>query len=251
MRVHLAALETSLYPENRKPEILKDTYVLTSYYYARGKDVSDIIRNAKKPIIIDSGAFSFLGKNAVKGRNIDWDRYADEYADFLANNEIECFIELDIDNIVGYPKVKQLTRKIEGRVGRQCIPVWHKSRGGAEWVRLTKEYPYVAIGGIVSKEISPTQYPILAVMIEEAHKNGAKVHGLGFTGTEYLRKYHFDSVDSTNWTFGRYGHHWEYRNGHIRMVKKDPSVRCSNVSGLQRYNLMEWIKFERFAEAYL
>lgn len=68
---------------------------------------------------------------------------------------------------------------------------------------MIKEYSYVAIGGIATKDISPAKYEALFPwMLNQAHKNGAKVHGLGYTRVDNLERFRFDSIDSTTWTVG-------------------------------------------------
>ena len=86
-------------------------------------------------------------------------------------------------------------------------------------------------------------------MISEAHKRGAKVHGLGFTALEYLSKCHFDSVDSTAWTTGnRFG--FVYRFDGRTMKKHDcpKGKRLADSRKVALINYTEWIKFQKYAE---
>ena len=52
--------------------------------------------------------------------------------------------------------------------------VWHKSRGKDYWLKMIKEYDYVAIGGIVTKEIKPSEYKYFHWFIRQATKIIAK-----------------------------------------------------------------------------
>lgn len=221
-------------------------YILESFYYADA-DTERLIPQFGD-FLLDSGAFTFMqGKGTAS-----WDEYADRYADFVKRNNVEKFFELDIDSVVGYEPVKELRRRIEERSGRQCIPVWHKSRGYSEWLRMAEEYPYIAIGGIVSKEIRQEQYKAFPKMIDDAHKRGAKVHGLGFTALSYLKQIHFDSVDSTAWTTGnRFGYLY-YFDG--RTMKKQDAPKGHRIGDPRRaalINYTEWIKFQKYAETHL
>lgn len=201
--------------------------------------------------LLDSGAFTFM--NSFKGK-VDWMEYIDKYANFIIKNNIKYFFELDIDSVVGYDKVKEYTNYLEKKVGRKCIPVWHKSRGIEEWKKLTKEYDYVAIGGIVIKEIKPRDYKYFIPLLEIARKNNCKVHGLGFTGMKYLKKYHFYSVDSTSWTAGsRFGIIYKYENGTIKQINKPANCRIKKEreEECKINNLKEWIKFQNYADKYL
>lgn len=106
--------------------------------------------------MLDSGAFSYInGKNT---NNVNWDEYIESYAEFINNHNIKLFMELDIDSVVGIKEVERLRNKLERLTNKQCIPVWHKSRGKDYWLKMIKEYDYVAIGGIVTKEIKPSEY---------------------------------------------------------------------------------------------
>lgn len=190
-------------------------FILESFYYADA-DTERLIPYYGD-FLLDSGAFTFM---QGKGGSPNWDEYVERYADFIVRNDVQKYFELDIDSVVGYERVKEIRRKLERLTGRPSIPVWHISRGIGDFRRMCDEYSYVAVGGIVSKEIKPDKYPALPPLISEAHKRGAKIHGLGFTALDWLGKCHFDSVDSTAWTTGnRFGYLY-YFDGKT-MKKKD------------------------------
>ena len=158
-------------------------FILESFYYV-DEDTERLLPYFGD-FLLDSGAFTFM-QNAKS--HVDWDEYIERYADFVKRNRISKFFELDIDSVVGYEKVKQFRKKLESLADAQCIPVWHKNRGIEEFKSMCDEYPYIAIGGIAIKEISENQYSAFPAMIKEAHRRGAKVHGLGFTSLKYLPK---------------------------------------------------------------
>lgn len=222
-------------------------YILESFYYV-DKGMERLI-----PIfgdfLLDSGAFTFMmGKNG----EANWDEYVEKYADFIVRNDVKKYFELDIDSVVGYDRVKEIRRKLEKLTNRPCIPVWHTSRGVEEYRRMCEQYGYVAIGGIVSKEIKPDKYHLLPALISEAHARGAKVHGLGFTALQWLPKCHFDSVDSTAWTTGnRFGYLY-YFDGKTMQKKSVPSgYRLADSRTVAQNNYNEWIKFQKYAEIHL
>ena len=223
-------------------------YILESFYYADAD--TERLLPLFGDFMLDSGAFTFM-QNSHKG-DTKWEEYLERYADFIVRNNIQKFFELDIDSIVGYEKVLEYRRKLERLTGRQCIPVWHKSRGLGEYIKSCDEYSYIAVGGIVSKEIKPEQYGAFPKMIAEAHKRKAKIHGLGFTSLEWLHKCHFDSVDSTAWTTGnRFGFIYQF-NGKT-MIKHDcpKGKRLADSRKVALINYMEWIKFQKYAEGNL
>jgi len=217
-------------------------YVLESFFYFKEWQKNYI--KGTKDFLLDSGAFTFM-QNA---KNVDWNEYINRYAKFIVNNDIENFFELDIDSVVGYKEVLAYRKRLEKLTGRPCIPVWHKTRGIEEFKKMCENYHYVAIGGIVTKEIKRKEYEIFPSLIKEAHCCNCKIHGLGFTGVNLLKKYHFDSVDSTSWTSGgRFGTLYKFKSGELLVFQKPKGKRCIKEKA-DRHNLREWIKFQKYAE---
>ena len=219
-------------------------YILESFYYA--DDDTERLLPLFGDFLLDSGAFTFMqnSKKAVK-----WEEYIERYAGFINRNNIQKYFELDIDSVVGYDKVLEYRKRLERLTNKPVIPVWHKSRGIDNFKKMCDQYSYVAIGGIVSKEIKPEQYIAFPQMISEAHKRKAKIHGLGFTSLEWLPKCHFDSVDSTAWTTGnRFGFVYQF-NGKT-MIKHDvpKGKRLADSRKVALINYTEWIKFQKYAE---
>lgn len=216
-------------------------YALESFYYFQ--DWQKMLLKTCKMFLLDSGAFTFMSNVT----DTNFDEYLTRYIKFINDNDIKYFFELDIDSVVGYEKVKQMRHRLEKETGKRCIPVWHKSRGIDEWYKLCKEYRYVAIGGIVSKEITKKDYPVLLQLNKIAARYGTKVHGLGFTNKDAY-KYGFYSVDSTNWkSGGRFG------QLHIFDGKKIISIsakdkRAKNYKQIDNHNIREWIKYQKYLD---
>ena len=225
----------------------KGTNILQSFYYCDDFTEGVIIPNCKN-FMLDSGAFTFFSS----GGKVDWNSYIRKYASFINRNKVKLFFELDIDNLIGYDKVLYYRSKLEDMTGKPCIPVWHKSRGQDEFVKMCEQYDYVALGGIVSKEITQKEYKYFPHLIQIAHDHGAKIHGLGFTNLKGLTQYHFDSVDSTSWVSGnRFGGIYEF-NGKtmIKHGKKD-GQRLADTKAVAIHNFSEWVKFTEYAEKHL
>ena len=223
-------------------DIDKTPYILESFYYIQDWQIP-LIQKAKF-FVLDSGAFTFF----TSKQDTNWDKYLTSYINFIKKNNIDNFFELDIDCLVGYDKVLQLRKRLEQETGKKCIPVWHKSRGKEEFIKMCEEYNYVAIGGIVSKEITSKEYPFFTWFIKEAHKRGCKIHGLGFTSIKELPKYKFDSVDSTSWkSGGRFGQLHIFKNNSIVSIKPK-NVRAKDYRQIDLNNYKEWIKFVNYAD---
>lgn len=221
-------------------------YILESFYYF--KEFQKPLLKKTKMFLLDSGAFTFMNSNA----KISIDVYIDKYIKFINENNIKYFFELDIDNIVGYNKVLEIRKKIETQTKRKSIPVWHISRGFDNFVKTTKEYDYIAIGGIVTKEIKNNQYPIFDKLIKIAHNNNCKVHGLGFTNLKKLPQYHFDSVDSTSWlSGGRFAQAYKFNGKTLIQYNKPENKKVKHYRLINEYNLKEWMKFQKYADTHL
>lgn len=224
--------------------------ILESYYYCRNNKWIPPLIPYLKSFLLDSGAFTFMQGKA----SVNWDEYVEEYADFIRKYDIELFFELDIDSIVGLKEVERLRKKLETLTGKKPIPVWHVSRGKEYFVKMCKEYPYVALGGIVTQEVPRNVYEkAFPWFIQTAHKYGAKIHGLGYTSIEKLKIYHFDSVDSTAWLYGNRGGYLYIFNPHTgTMDKKDAPAGCRLKSKeAAMFNFKEWCKFQEYAEKHL
>lgn len=219
--------------------------MLESFCYVKDWQTRNIHRF--KSFMLDSGGFSFLyGKSG--GTGIDWGDYVRRYARYVVENDVELFLELDIDTIVGYERVREYRDLLETLTGRRCIPVWHVERGVDDFLSTCANYPYVAIGGIAVRDGRRSLERYLPTLTREAHRRGAKVHGLGYTNLEGLRGSGLDSVDSTAWLYGNRGgfaYQWDGRT--MRKVKKGPGQRVS-ARELARHNFLQWVEMAEAME---
>ena len=223
-----------------------DINILESFYYTDDYVVKMIpyLRN----FMLDSGAFTFF----TSGQKMNWDEYVEQYADFINKNGVKLFFELDIDKLIGYNEVIRLRNKLEKLTNKQCIPVWHTFRGKENFKEMCAEYKYVAIGGIVSKEITRSHYQYFPWFIQYAHQQGCKIHGLGFTNLQGLKKYHFDSVDSTAWVSGnRFGGLYHFNGTDLVKIARAENQRMKDTKRLAIVNFNEWVKFMQYARTNL
>jgi len=222
--------------------------ILESYYYARdNKYFQELLSTANlMDFLLDSGAYTFM--NNATSKTINWTKYVEQYAAFINKYNIKQFFELDIDSLVGLEQVEQLRNQLENQTGKKSIPVWHKSRGLDYYHKMVKEYEYVAIGGIVNKEIKKQHYGIFHKLLKIARENKCKVHGLGFTPTKGLNKYKFYSVDSTAWLYGNLGGYvYHFKNGIMNktMVPNGKKLKSQMVA---QHNFNQWIKYQQYAK---
>ena len=219
---------------------------MESFYYARKDDRLRSWIKRYNRIMVDSGAFTFImGKQDKK---IDINKFTAEYIDFVNEYNIDLFFEMDVDKVYGYSTVKKLRKKIEQGTGKQTIPVYHMSRGKADWRAMCKDYPYIALG-IGGKDFSFTDVNAFKAFNGYAQEQGCKVHMLGVTGMTVLDKVPFTSVDSSSWlSSNRYGGSIHRFNGHkIQIIGvKDKVIK--DQTNLMRHNLTQWIKYSNYKE---
>lgn len=180
--------------------------ILESYWYAQKDSKFARYLPTAENFLMDSGAFTFMA-NAKRHATLDWDKYTDGYIDFINKHDIKLFFEMDIDSVAGLSTAERLRERIERETGKKSIPVWHFTRGLDYFVDMCKEYDYVAFGGLMtdgkSRQENERAFPWF---IDTAHKYGAKIHLLGYSSLEGLKKYRPDSADSSSWHCGsKYG----------------------------------------------
>lgn len=172
-------------------------YNLMSYYYIQNKGLAtaERIRDHTEEILIDSGAHSFQF-----GKKVNWDEYTRNYAEFIQyfdRPNVVGYFEMDIENIIGYDKVKDLRRILEN-VSDKIIPVWHPPRGIQDFKDMCAQYAgkIIAIGGFRGTDIKDEQF---IMFLKYAKKHNCKVHCLGMTRKRILDKVPFDYTDSSTW----------------------------------------------------
>ena len=253
MDIYLAGANLWKYPIEAgvlNAQFGKNVNILQSFYY-EDPAITNLIPHLKN-YMLDSGAFTFF----LAGKHVDWNLYVQKYCDYINQHDVKLFFELDIDALIGYEKVKQIRKTIEQKTGKQPIPVWHQNRGKEEFVNMCKEYSYVAIGGLVGAggqqgEYNRKYWKYFSWFIETAHSYGAKIHALGFTATSALKKYHFDSVDSSAWTTGnRYGGVYKFTGNNIVRMNVPPGKKMIT-SAVAIHNYCEWVKYANYAITHL
>lgn len=216
--------------------------ILESFYYIRKGTLNCLKWINKQNFLLDSGAFTFL-KHAKK---VNFDEYLANYARFINENNVELFFELDIDAIVGLEKVEEYRRRLEELTGKKPIPVWHKSRGKEYFVKMCQEYPYVAIGGYVLKEMPKSILEgLFPWFIKTAHSNNAKIHVLGYTSIPNLWKFNIDSVDSNRWAQGNIsGFFYKYQSKKMDTIFPPDKMKINSYN-VAMNNFIQFVKLSK------
>lgn len=226
-------------------EPTKNWNCLTSFQYReclRGRTPKDF-----KNFMADSGAFTAM--NA--GKKIDA-KYIDDYIAWIKANDIKNFVEMDLDEIIGYDKTLEIRNHIEKETGRSPIPVWHFERGEQGWVDMCKQYPYVSISlsrmTSTSKWLQKYNFQPLDWFMKVARQNRAKVHALGCNDLQLLRRYHFYSADSSVHSLGqRFGNILCFKDGKIINLNKH-RVNKVNRQKVNENNMKVMMEVMRYAE---
>lgn len=249
MDVFLAGLHAEKNRANAEDDFRQRILVLESFYYMDDWMVPYI--RDHWDFLLDSGAFTFMNdtKNA---EGVSWEEYTERYAQFIVENDIDLFFELDIDAVVGIKRVEEIRKRLEDLTDKLPIPVWHKTRGKKYWEMMIEKYPYVALGGMASnvgyKDKVEAVFPYF---INTARKAGAKIHALGYTSIKGLRKYKFDSVDSTAWLYGNRGGFLYHFNGRDLEKRDAPEGHRLKARPAAIHNFREWVKFQHYAKTNL
>tara|TARA_R110000787_G_C13362732_1_gene440178 strand:+ start:400 stop:1164 length:765 start_codon:yes stop_codon:yes gene_type:complete len=251
MKIYLAGFKSLAGKITNKTH--NDVHLLSSFYEHKNGKYGDYVEQEKH--ILDSGAFSAINDKTGKFKNFDWDKYLDKYIEFIKKTKQKLFFELDIDCVVGLKKVEYYRKKLEDAIGIAPIICWHPTRGKEYWIKSCEEYSYVALGTTIATNMGKkirSNPAVLKWFIDHAHKNNAKIHGLGFTEMNWLDRLNFDSVDSTTWLNGGKFGEYQWFNGKIikkrnaiglgKKVRKDKSME------LLIHNFNEWHKFQKYAE---
>ena len=144
-------------------------------------------------IFMDSGAFSAFTKKTAVNLN--------EYIDFLhsCKDKLDVYCCLDV---IGNVEATWKNFEEMKRAGLDPLPVYHSGED-EKYLRRCLEYDYFCLGGMAKDSAAKLRVPFLdKAFTIICDKNGipkSKVHGLGMTSFELMRRYPFYSVDSTSW----------------------------------------------------
>ncbi len=248
MKIFLAGTKGHQYCiQDIQTEQEQNICVLESFYYMQDW-MKPYIRE-HWDFLLDSGAFTFMGNNDTN--EIDWNAYLTKYIDFINEMDIDHFLELDIDSVVGIKKVEELRARLEKETGKKSIPVWHPSRSLNYYHKMVEDYDYVALslsGKYTSRWIRNSGgLNVISKLLDIAKKQNCKVHGLGYTKLNHLPKLKFHSVDSTAWIYGNRGGYLYQFNGKSIDKINNPKGKRLKSRAVAIHNFKEWVKFQKYA----
>lgn len=220
----------------------RSKYILATFAYLKQKVFEKIVC---EDFMLDSGAFTFLSKSDIE---MDWKKYVEKYAAFVRANNIKHFFELDIYKIIGVKQTEILRDRLEQTAGRAAMPVWHRILGLDYLHKLSESHKYIGFGGFALQDIKPAEYKFVPQLLKICSENNCRVHGLGFTNQDALKVCKFYSVDSLSWNGERFGKIYHFRNNRLEHIRI-PNRRAKK--GVNAHNLLEWGKFQNYADKFL
>lgn len=231
--------------------LLNDVYLLQSFFKVTNTQDYEMIFSKCKDVIIDSGAVAFMTanyKNKNK-QNFDVRGYARKYGEFIKKQNIEKFIELDIEGVFGYQIYCDCLKILQDVSGKDPIRVFHRWRNLDYFLELVKVKSYIALGDVDILTRNQSQEEYFLDMITLAHKNNCEVHGLAFTNFNKLSHLPFDSVDSISWKSGaRFANFARFDGRRINYY--DASNRDKNIVLyhllLMKQGFDEWKKLAKY-----
>ena len=180
---------------NQTPEPAK---FLLSYHYFKKMDLDELVDGmGQKPMLFaDSGAFSAFTQGAeVK---------ITEYATWIKRWQHLLTVYVNLDVIRDAKATATNQKKLE-QLNLQPIPVFHTGSDFKHLDKLAKDYPYIALGGMVGAEAKAC-FRWAATCMKRTQEHGTCFHGFGQTRKQLIANLPWYSVDSSSWGSGhRYG----------------------------------------------
>jgi len=165
---------------------------LDSYFYLKQDDLVKHKSSGKwKHFFLDSGAYSALNKGIEINLN--------EYMQFIDDNYeyIDLFAGLDA---IGDHVQTEKNCGIMYAKGFGALYTFHYGEPLEALKSAVEKYDYIAIGGMVpiSKEqLLPWLDEIWSLMVNDDGSAKLKVHGFGLTTASLVKRYPWESIDST------------------------------------------------------
>lgn len=226
---------------------------LISFTYFKDQDLNrihkaNILKNHY--LMIDSGAFTLQKLEHIDEQTVD--KYVEDYIRWLKKNYDywDNYVEMDIDNIIPYKKVKEIRHYLWDCIGEPPIVVWHglNSKLGFDrtlndWKDYCQKFKYVGFG----REID---YRYIQPMLDYAHKNKTLVHGFAITSMNDIFRFNFDSVDSSSWVNScRFGDLIVYNKDKLITLNKY-RAQPQKTNYFRNWSFVEWSKLQNRLEVY-
>lgn len=208
MKVHFA----SFHPHKKMIEVAGIFYVLDTFYKLRKLSPEKAFEhikllNSKKHSIIDSGLFTLMF-GADAGIKLDEkfiNDWQNEYANFINKNNFKhSVVECDVQKKISPEFAWEMRRKFKTQIKNTIINVYHLEDGNPDKLIDYADYVAISVPELRINCSKKERYRITEYIATKAIRKNKKVHLLGCTEVEMLKKFSFcTSCDSTSWLSGQ------------------------------------------------
>lgn len=249
MKLYLSSVFNSSLDKNKMIDFVQDANILHSFAYYKESYIPYYYKC--KSLLLDSGAFTLMNAKNKKN-NFNPLEYTKKYAKHIRDNNIDLFLEMDIDGVYGFEVYKDCLHCLQDITGKDPIYVFHKWRGLNYYKELVKQKNYIALGDVSIDNKSRELYKFFPWFIEEAHRNNCKVHGLAFTSLKDLQFMNFDSVDSSVWAASqRFGRCARFDGHSIKVYdeRKNDEIKLIRSNAVLEHDYLEWKKLSQYFDS--
>lgn len=246
MKLYLSSVFNSSLSKDKMIDYVNECNILHSFAYHKECYLPYYYKC--KSLLLDSGAFTFMNAKNKKN-NFDPLGYTKKYAKHIKDNNIDLFLEMDIEGVYGFDVYRDCLHCLQDITGKEPIYVFHKWRGLNYYKELVKQKNYIALGDVSVDNKSRELYKFFPWFIEEAHRNNCKVHGLAFTSLKELQFMNFDSVDSSVWTASqRFGRCARFDGHSIKVYdeRKNNDIELIRSNIVLEHDFLEWKKLSQY-----
>lgn len=169
--------------------------------------------------VLDSGAFSAH----MSGTEINLQEYIDCCKKLLAEDKtLSAVFSLDV---IGDWRASLTNTEEMWRQGVPAIPCFHTREPWDILIGMAKDYPRIALGGLVGIGKSEQNEWIGQCFARVWPK---KIHGFGMCSEKLLMSFPFHSVDATNWELGpcKYGQWKSFGGDRVSVRGSHQNLRC-------------------------
>lgn len=175
--------------------------ILLSYHYYKDTDLDALFaKYFSEPypgVFADSGAFSAF----TQGEPINWRDYAAWVKRW--RHLFTVYANLDV---IGDAEGTLTNQKRLEDAGLSPLPVFHTGEDWSYLEQYIKQYPYIALGGMVPYMRFPKKIMPWIIQCFKKAKGQSVFHGFGATSWKIIRDLPWYSVDSSSWGQGfRFG----------------------------------------------
>lgn len=211
MKLYFAATE-----DKRNAQLITDMggdCILQSAYSLHYKKAPNELNS--RYYLLDSGGFSAI-KHGIK---ID----VNKYADYINRHEIKVAFNLDVSDT---EETLKNQKYLEKNTKAYIIPVYHYTEFISSKYKdlihdYAKDYPFISCG-TNAEQISSVSNNKIAYLDYVYWRVGlkSKIHGLGATSLELMKRYPFYSVDSSSWlNVQKFADFIDFKNGQFIKIK--------------------------------